>query len=105
MDLKIYYQKIRETEAELPEPCVLVSRATENGGKAGVRMEVPRAIGAKMIVDGNARAATEEEAQVFQEERAEAKAEADQLAAASRMQVTVIPSSELRSLKGPWARE
>jgi hypothetical protein len=101
MDIRAYYEKIRETAAGLPEPCVVVSEVTPDGGKAGVRVEVPRAVGARMIVDRRARAATAEEAREFQDEKVEAKRAADQQAAASRMQVTVIPSSELRNLRGP----
>ncbi len=100
MDLTIYYKKIREVEAVLPEPCVVVSRETENGGKAGVRTEVPRRVAARMIVQGQARAATEQETREYREAQAAAKRQADELAAASRMQVTVISSSELRNLKG-----
>jgi hypothetical protein len=105
MDLRAYYQKIRETEAALPEPCVTVSLETADGGKAGVRTEVPRKIAARMIVDGHARPATEEEAEAFRAAQAEAKRAADQLAAASRMQVTVIPSGELRQLRTPGRKE
>jgi hypothetical protein len=100
MNVTAYYQKVRETEAELANPCVVVSETTADGGKAGVRIEVPRRVGARMIVDGVARAATEQESREFQEEKAEAKRAADQLAAANRMQVTVIPTSDLRSLRG-----
>jgi hypothetical protein len=101
MDLRGYYDKVREVGKRLPEPCVVVSLETGDGGKPGVRTEVPRRIAAQMIVSGTARAATTEEARAFQDANLEAKRAADQLAAASRMQVTVIPSSEWRSLKGP----
>jgi hypothetical protein len=101
MDVMAYYQRVRETEAGLADPCVVVSEATPDGGKAGVRLEVRRRMGARMIVDRVARAATEQETCEFQEEKTETKRAADQLAAASRMQVTVIPTSDLRSLRGP----
>jgi 3-keto-L-gulonate-6-phosphate decarboxylase len=101
MDLKGYYRKVREVTEGLPEPCVVVSQQTADGGKAGMRTEVPRKAAARMIVNGTARAATEEEASTFREANEEAKQVAEQLAAAGRMQVTVIPSYELRNLKGP----
>ncbi len=101
MDLQIYYKKIRETEDSLKDPSVLlVSLETPDGGRAGVRTEVPRRVGAKMIVEGCARLASAEEAREFQEQKAEAKRQADQVAAASRMQFTVISPNELRKLKG-----
>jgi hypothetical protein len=51
-------------------------------------------------VEGAVRLATADEAREFQEEKAEAKRQADQVAAASRMQFTVISPNELRKLKG-----
>jgi len=101
MDLQVYYKKIRAMEESLKDPSVvLVSLETPDGGRAGVRSEVPRRIAAKMIVEGGARLATTEEAREFEEQKAEAKRQADQLAAASRMQFAVISPNELRKLKG-----
>ena len=99
MDLRAYYQKIREMEGRLPEPCVVVSLETSDGGKAGVRTEVNRQVAARMVVEGRARVASEEETREFAERKLEAKRAADQLAAAARMQVTVVPSSEWRNLR------
>jgi hypothetical protein len=91
MDLKAYYQKLRTTEASLTEPqVVVVSLGTPDGGRAGVLTEVPRAIAAKMIVEGSARLATEEEAGEFRAQSSETRRLAEQAAAASRIQVTVI---------------
>jgi hypothetical protein len=101
MDLQIYYRKIREIEKSLSDPSiVMVSLDTPDGGREGVRTEVPRRTAAKMIVEGSARLATGEEVTEFQERKAEAKSRADQLAAASRMQFTVVSQNDLRKLKG-----
>jgi hypothetical protein len=101
MDLQAYFKKIRAMEQSLKDLSpVLVSLETQDGGREGVRTEVPRRIAATMIVEGTARLATAEEAREFQEQKAEAKRQADQLAAASRMQFTVISPNELRKLKG-----
>ena len=101
MDLQAYYKKIRATEESLKDPSVvLVSLETPDGGREGVRTEVPRRIAATMIVEGGARLATPDEERDFQEQKAEAKRQADQLAAASRMQFAVISPNELRKLKG-----
>lgn len=99
MDLRAYYQKIREMEGRLTEPCVVVSVETPDGGKAGVRTEASRQVAARMLVEGIARAADERETREFMEQKLEAKRAADQLAAAARMQVTVVPSSEWRNLR------
>jgi hypothetical protein len=101
MDLHVYFRKIRAMEDSLKDPsAVLVSLETPDGGREGVRTEVPRRIAARMMVEGAARLATADEAREFQEQKVEAKRQADQLAAASRMQFTVISPNELRKLRG-----
>jgi hypothetical protein len=62
MDLRVYYRKIREVEATIPGTSTLVvSMDTPDGGKAGTITEVPRRVAAKMVVDGTAKLATEDE--------------------------------------------
>jgi hypothetical protein len=97
----MFYQKLRQIEASLAEADVIVmSLETADGGRAGVPSEASRAVAARMIVEGKARLATAEEASAFRERTAEAKRSADQLAAAGKVQVTVISDSDLRALKG-----
>ena len=101
MDLRVYYQKMRQIEASLGEAhVVVVSQETPDGGRAGVRTEAPRLVAAKLIVEGRARLATAEEASGYHEQAAEAKRAADQAATAGRMQITVISEADLRALKG-----
>jgi hypothetical protein len=58
MDLRGYYQKIREVEATIADAyAVIVSLETPDGGKAGTQTEVPRSLAAKMIVSGMAKLA------------------------------------------------
>jgi hypothetical protein len=100
MDTKVFYQKLRQVEASFAEPhVVVVSEETPEGGRAGVHTEVAREVAARMIVEGKARAATAEEAGEFRAQTAEAKRIADQLAATSRMQITVVSEAELKALK------
>src|ERR1022692_1649996 len=55
MDLQAYFKKIRAMEERLKDPSgVLVSLETQDGGREGVRTEVPRRIAATMIVEGTA---------------------------------------------------
>ena len=64
MNLRAYYQKIREMAAELePEGASvwLTSLATPDGGRAGVVVEAPRELAAKLIVEGKSRKATPDE--------------------------------------------
>jgi hypothetical protein len=103
MDLKLYYQKLRQAESNISDAhVVVVSQETPDGGRAGVRTEVPKHVAARMLVEGKIRLATPEEAAAFHEEAAEAKRTADQTAAASRVQFTIVSESDLRAVrKGP----
>lgn len=97
MNLKAYYQKIREVERTLVEPyTVLVSHATPDGGRDGVFIEVPSQLAAKMIADGKGHLAATDEARAFRQKTADAKRAADDEALASKMQVTIVPTAELR---------
>ncbi len=52
MDLRTWYKKVRDAEADLTgEHFVMVSLATSEGGKAGVRTEAPRLIAARLIAE------------------------------------------------------
>ena len=100
MDLRAYYGKIRETEAMLKgESFVIVSLATSEGGKAGVKTEVPRALAAKLLAEGRARLASDEEGIAFYEAHREAREAFEVDQAARRMQVVVMPQQDLRKPK------
>lgn len=100
MDLKHYYQKIREIEAKIVDEFPLViSSETPDGGKEGTKTEVPKRLAAKLIVEGLARLASAEEKSLHLALQEEAIRAAEQLAAAAKVQVTVLASSELEQLK------
>jgi len=100
MDLRSYYKKVRDAEATLTgEYVVMVSLETSEGGRAGVRTEVPRAVAAKLIAEVRARVATEEEAVEFHEANREAREAHEEAEAAKRLQVMVIPSRDIRKLR------
>ncbi len=100
MDLRLYYEKIRAMEAKLTDEYpVVVSNETTDGGKDGTKTEVPRKIAARLLVDGVARLASKEEVKVYREYLAEAKRVADQIAAAARLQLTVLSTTDLDRLK------
>jgi len=99
MDLRAYYKKVREVEATIPsDHVVLVSLATPEGGKPGIRTEAPRAIAAKLIAEGRARLANQQEAEEFRAANREAKEKYEQDEAARRMHVVVVPA-DARKLK------
>lgn len=69
MDLRAYYRKLRGIEDDLREDSVvIISRTTSDGGRAGVKCDVPRALGARMIAEEKADLATPEEAAGFRAE-------------------------------------
>ena len=86
MDLRAYYQKIREIEARIEEAfAIVVSLETGDGGKAGIATEVSRAIAAKMVVEGIVRMASPQEASEFLTQKAESIRVAVQEAPASQV--------------------
>jgi hypothetical protein len=97
MDLRAYYRHVRDAEATLTgEHQVMISMATPEGGVAGVRTEAPRAIAAKLIAEGRARVATDEEAAEFNKGNKDARLRHEREESAKRIQVMVIPSAELK---------
>jgi hypothetical protein len=71
MDLKGYYQKVKEIEAKIEELfTVIVSLETGDGGKGGTQTEVSRSLAARMVVEGIARLATAAEKKLFYQQRA-----------------------------------
>lgn len=96
MNLRTYYQKIRDIERNLVDPFVVVeSNDTADGGKEGLMTEVPRQLAAKMIADGRARLAGEEAVRQFHQKKADEKRTADQEAVTNKMQMMLVPTAEL----------
>ena len=70
MDLRGYYQKVREVEAKIADAfAVIVSLESPDGGKAGTQTEVTRSLAARMIVNGLARLATTKETKALEGQR------------------------------------
>jgi hypothetical protein len=100
MDLRAYYQKIREVEAQIADAFpIVVSVETADGGRAGAFTEVGPRTAAKMVVDGIARLAESEEAQAFREQQAEQHRIVQEQASAGKVQLSVIPTGELNQLR------
>lgn len=100
MNLNVYYQKIRECEAGIAEDCaIVISNETPDGGKPGVKTEVPKRVAAKMVAEGTARLAEPAEAAAFREAQKKAKMAADDTAAAAKLQLTVVPATEYEAMK------
>jgi hypothetical protein len=100
MDLQAYYQKIREMESKMADEYPLVvSMDTADGGKSGRMTEVPRRLAAKLLVEGQVRLASKEEAKAHRESAAEAHRLAEQAATAAKVQLTVLSTAELDRLR------
>lgn len=98
MDVRQYYRKIREIESTLSEQYVFVmSLETADGGKAGVVSEVSREVAAKMMVEGRAVPATEEEKQAYLAQQATARRIAQKAELARRLQVAIIANPEMET--------
>lgn len=97
MDLKNHFRKIREVEANLSQgDPVLKSLATSNGGKAGVLIQTPRAVAARMIVEGSAVIATDEEAVAYFEQQEAARKRTQEQDYAKNLLLALASDSELR---------
>src|SRR5437764_15463292 len=102
MDLRLYYQKIRDAEAKIADEFpIVVSKETADGGKDGTKTEVPRHIAAKLVVEGLARVASTEEVKAYRAFIAEAQRVAEQVARAAKLQLTVLSTADLDRLKPP----
>jgi hypothetical protein len=101
MDLKVFYQKLRHIESQIVDADpIVVSKETADGGKEGMKTEVTRLVAARMVAEGKARLATEEEAAEFRGAVQTARKVAEQTAAASRVALSVVPEAELQMLRG-----
>src|SRR4051812_45227787 len=100
MDIRAYFQKLREAQSAIPSECVvMVSTDTPDGGKAGRMVEVGREVAAHMVVDGRGRLATDAEARAFRADMTELiyKAKAEQNA--GKVQLTVMSPDQLRAIR------
>lgn len=104
MDIRMYFQKVRKLEREIPDAhVILVSTETEDGGVPGVKTEVAREQAAKLVVEGRARLASKEEADDHRAAVDEARAVAAERALADKVQVNVVSDSEIKALKKAWS--
>ena len=105
MDLRVYFQKVRQLEATIPhEHLVVVSEDTGDGGKAGVLTEVSRHTAAKLIVEGRAKPASDEQSKSYYAAELVKRDAAQRAEFANKVQVTLVAEPEALSKlsnKGP----
>lgn len=101
MDLRQYFRKLRDIEAAMVEAYqVVVSLETPDGGKAGIVSEVSRANAAKLVVEGRAVLASEEQKQALIAAKKAAKEAAQQAEITQRLQVAILSDADLARLPG-----
>jgi hypothetical protein len=101
MNVKQYFQKVRDTEAGITERFpIIISNDTEDGGKAGIYSEVSRSVAARVVTENRARLATAEEAKTYRDAQAEDRRTAEQAVEAAKVQFTVVSVSEMAKLTG-----
>ena len=112
MDLKVYYRKIREIEADIPESdVVVVSYETPEGGRPGVMTEVQKRQAAKLVVEGKARLASKDESTAYRRELLEAYRKEQERLAANQVKFAIVsdsavgPSRTTRSRKQQPAKD
>ena len=107
MDLKNYYRKIRDLEAEIEDEFPVVkSLPTEAGGKGGKLTETTRAVAARMVVDGVAELASLQEAAEFRRVAEETRQREEERRRGEQVQFHVLSEGDLRALlkAGPKGR-
>ncbi len=101
MNLRMYYDKIREWEARIGEEfMVLASLETPDGGKAGVKTEAGKRTGGAHDRGRPGAAGDAGGSRGIPRGAGGGEAEAERAAAAARVQVAVVSGPELEKLKG-----
>lgn len=96
-DLRAYFDKIKKLEEVISEPfTVVVSVPTSDGGKAGVLTEVSRHQAARLVTEGKARLANEEETEAFRAETRRRIEEQDRRIRNESMRLALLTSAILK---------
>lgn len=96
MDVKQYYRKVREVASTLRgRDIFVISLETSDGGKPGVVSEVSRDTAAKLIVEGRAVVASDEETRAYLEQQIATRKAAHKADLARRVQVAIIADPNL----------
>ena len=97
MDLRQYFRKLREIENGISDVYpIVISLETSDGGKGGVISEVSRETAAKLIMEGRAVMASDQEKDAFLEQLEARKKAAEKAELARRVQVAIIADSDLQ---------
>lgn len=101
MNLRAYFQKIREVEKQILEDVVYVASLAgdDDGGLAGIVSQVTRAIAAKLIVDQKSRLATNEEVEAVLARHEAIRRQMQEDQVAQRVQVAIVSDKQLEAMR------
>ena len=100
MNLKAFYQRIRQTEESIEDEFLFIkSLPTEDGGKAGRLVEVPRSLAARMIIEETAELATAKECAAARTRIAQERKQEASRRRAAQVQFTVISDTDLKTVQ------
>ena len=98
MDLRQYFRKLRDIENGLVDAYpVVISLETSDGVKEGVVSEVSREAAAKLILEGRAVVASEQQKEAFLQHLEARKKTAEKVELARRVQVAIIADPDLHN--------
>jgi hypothetical protein len=102
VDLRVFYQKIRNLEKELDgDYVVLVSNETGDGGRSGQTVEVAKPLAARMIVEGRARLASAEECKARQKALERAVEAVRRRELVEKAHVRLLSDADIDALRAP----
>jgi hypothetical protein len=100
VDLRVFYQKVRQLEKEIAgSHATVVSNETPDGGRPGQLAEVPKGVAARMIVEGKARLATAEESAQHLADVARGIEAATRQELMGKTQVRLLSDSDIETLR------
>jgi len=101
VDLTVFYRKVRQLETEIAgDHAVVVSNDTPDGGVSGRTANVPKAIAARLVVEGKARLATPEESERHHTETAHAIEAGRKRELLGRAQIRLLSDGDIEALRG-----
>lgn len=102
MNLRKHYEQIKAIRETISEPFVYVtSLETPNGGKPGCVSQVEADVAARMIVEGQARTATEDEILEYETECQKGRANAREEQLRHRLRITLVNEPEIEGASVP----
>ena len=101
MNLRTFFQRVRELKRDLgPGPVVIVSQDTSDGGVEGATVEASTEVAARLIAEGKARVASEEEARKYRADQQEAYLRALEAQEAQRAYYLPVTRESLKQMSG-----